>query len=63
MKSFMTRVVISLTVPIICFGCSTTDNWAINPIYENVEETHHNYKRYWQILIEKMKSIETIIRK
>ena len=39
MKSFMTRVVISLTVPIICFGCSTTDNWAINPIYENVEET------------------------
>ena len=39
MKSFMTRVVISLTVPIICFGCSTTDNWAINPIYEHVEET------------------------
>ncbi len=39
MKSFMTRVVISLTVPIICFGCSTTDNWAINPIYKHVEET------------------------
>ena len=39
MKFFMTRVVISLTVPIICFGCSTTDNLAINPIYEYVEET------------------------
>jgi len=45
MKSFMTRVVISLTVPIICFGCSTTDNWAINPIYENVEETPPQFQK------------------
>ena len=39
MKTFKTRVVIYLAAPIICFGCSTTDNWAIHPIYENVEET------------------------
>ena len=38
MKSLMTRVVISLAAPIICFGCSTTDNWAIHPLYEHVEE-------------------------
>ena len=39
MKTFKTRVVIYLAAPIICFGCSTTDNWAIHPIYEHVEET------------------------
>ena len=38
MKSLMTRVFISLASPIICFGCSTTDNWAIHPLYEHVEE-------------------------
>ena len=39
MKTFKTRVIICLAAPIICFGCSTTDNWAIHPIYEHVEET------------------------
>ena len=38
MKSLMSRVFISLASPIICFGCSTTDNWAIHPLYEHVEE-------------------------
>ena len=38
-KLFATRVIISLTAPIICFGCSTTDYWALHPIYENLGET------------------------
>ena len=38
MKSLMSRVLISLASPIICFGCSTTDNWAIHPLYEHVED-------------------------
>jgi hypothetical protein len=38
MKSLMSRVFISLASPIICFGCSTTDNWAIHPLYEHVED-------------------------
>ena len=38
-ETFKTRVVIYLAAP--CrFGCSTTDNWAIHPIYEHVEETN-----------------------
>ncbi len=38
-KLFATRVIISLTATIICFGCSTTDYWALHPIYENLGET------------------------
>ena len=38
-KLFATRVIISLTASIICFGCSTTDYWALHPIYENLGET------------------------
>ena len=38
-KLFATRVIISLTAPIICFGCSTTDYWALHPIYEDLGET------------------------
>ncbi len=38
-KLFATRVIISLSATIICFGCSTTDYWALHPIYENLGET------------------------
>ena len=38
-KCFTIRVIVSLTAPIICFGCSTTDYWALHPIYENLRET------------------------
>ena len=38
-KLFATRVIISLTATIICFGCSTTDYWALHPMYENLGET------------------------
>jgi hypothetical protein len=36
MKWFWDRIFISITIPLIGYSCSTTDNWTLHPLYKNV---------------------------